>query len=52
MSNFLLQNINEPLPAKTFLAKELIWGKSLSTLPKFTMREIDLYVRKCGKLKG
>ena len=27
-------------------------GKSISTLPIFTRREIDLPIRKCGKLKG
>ena len=32
--------------------KALTWGKSLSTLPIFTRREIDLHLRKCGKLKG
>ena len=48
----LLQNINEPLPVETQLDKALTWGKSLSTLPIFTRREIDLHVRKCGKLKG
>ena len=46
ISNLLLQNINEPLPVETR------WGKSLSSLPIFTMTEIDLHVRKCGKLKG
>ena len=38
----LLQNINEPLPVETQLDKVLTWGKSLSTLPIFTSREIDL----------
>ena len=52
ISNLLLQNINEPLPVETQLDKALTWGKSLSTLPIFTRREIDLHVRKCGKLKG
>ena len=51
ISNLLLQNINEPLPVETQLDKVLTWGKSLSTLPIFTSREIDLHVRKC-KLKG
>ena len=50
--NLLLQNINEPLPVETQLDKALTWGESLSTLPIFTRREIDLHVRKCGKLKG
>ena len=48
----LLQNINEPLPVETQLDKALTWGESLSTLPIFTRREIELHVRKCGKLKG
>ena len=52
ISNLLLQNINEPLPVQTQLDKALTWGKSLSTLTIFTRREIDLNVRKCGKLKG
>ena len=42
ISNLLLQNINEPLPVETQLDKVLTWGKSLSTLPIFTSREIDL----------
>ena len=40
------------LPVETHLEKPLTWGKSLSTLPIFTRREIDLHVKKCGKLKG
>ena len=52
ISNLLLQNINKPLPAETQLDKVLPWGKSLSTLPIFRRREIDLNVRKCVKLKG
>ena len=52
ISVLLLQNINEPLPVETLLEKPLTWGKSLSTLPIFTRREIDLHVKKCGKLKG
>ena len=52
ISNLLLQNINEPLPVETQLDKALTWGESLSTLPIFTRREIELHVRKCGKLKG
>ena len=52
ISNLLLQNINEPLPVETQLDKALTWGKSLSTSTIFTRREIDLHIRKCGKLKG
>ena len=52
ISNLLLQNINEPLPVETHLYKAMTWGKSLLALPMFTRREIDLQVRKCGKLKG
>ena len=52
ISELLLQNINEPLPVEIHLEKPMTWGKSLSTLPIFTMREIDLHVKKCGKLKG
>ena len=52
ISELLLQNINEPLPVETHLEKPLTWVKSLSTLPIFTRREIDLHVKKCGKLKG
>ena len=52
VSELLLQNINEPLPVETHLEKPLTWGKSLSTLPIFTRREIDLHAKKCGKLKG
>ena len=48
----LLQNINEPLPVETHLEKSLTWGKFLSTLHIYTRREIDLHVKKCGKLKG
>ena len=46
ISKLLLRNINEPLPVQTQLDKALTWGKSLSTLPIFTRREIDLHVRK------
>ena len=42
----LLQNINEPLPVETQLDKALTSGKSLSTLPTFKRREIDLHVRR------
>ena len=52
VSELLLQNINEPLPVETHLEKPLTWWKSLSTLPIFTRREIDLHANKCGKLKG
>ena len=52
ISNFILSNISEPLSLKTQLDKALTWSKSLSTLPIFTRTEIDLNVRKCGKLKG
>ena len=45
ISVLLLQNINEPLTVETHLEKPLTWGKSLSTLPIFTRREIDLHVR-------
>ena len=51
ISVLLLQNMNEPLPVETHLEKPLTWGKSLLTLPIFTRREIDLHVKKCGKLK-
>ena len=51
ISELLLQNINEPLPVETHLEKPLTWGKSLSILPIFTRREIDLQVKKCGKLR-
>ena len=51
ISNLLLQNINEPLPVETQSDKALTWGKSSSTLPIFTRREIDQQVRECGKLK-
>ena len=40
ISNLLLQNINELLPVEVQLDKAL------------TRREIDLRVRKCGKLNG
>ena len=52
ISELLLQNINEPLPVETHLEKPLTSRKSLSTLPIFTRTEIDLHVKKCGKLKG
>ena len=52
ISEFLLQNINELLPVEGHLEKPRTWGKSLSTLPIFTRREIDLHVKKCGKLNG
>ena len=52
ISNLPLQNINEPLPVEIQLDIALTWGKSFSTLPTFTRREIDLHVRKCGKLKA
>ena len=39
------------MPVETQLDEALTWGKSLSTLPIFTRKEI-LHVRKCGKLKG
>ena len=52
ISNFLLQNINEPLPVETQFDIALTWGKSLLTLPVFTRREIEPHVRECGKLKG
>ena len=52
ISNLPLQNINEPLPVEIQLDIALTWGKSFSTLPIFTRREIDLHVRKCGKLKA
>ena len=51
ISNPLLQSINEPLPTETQLDIALTGSKSLSTLLIFTGREIDLHVRKCGKLK-
>ena len=52
ISELLLQNINEPLPVETHLEKPLTWEKSLSTLPIFARREIDLHAKKCGELKG
>ena len=51
ISNPLLQSINELVPAETHLDIALTRSKSLSTLCIFTWREIDLHVRKCGKLK-
>ena len=48
----LLQNINESLFVETQLDKSLAWDKSSSTLRIFTRTEVDLQVRKCGKLKG
>ena len=51
-SKLLLQNIDAPLPIETSVGAVLIWGKSLSSLPIFTRREIDLHVSKYGKLKG
>ena len=48
----LLQNINESLFVETQLDKSLTWDKSSSTKRTFTRRELDLHVRKCGKLKG
>ena len=51
ISKLLLQNINESLPIKTQLDKVLTRAKSLSTLPIFTKGEINLHLRKCGKLK-
>lgn len=50
--SLLLKNINDPLPLYTQLDKARIWDKSQSNLPIFTMREINLHVRKCGKLNG
>ena len=52
ISELLMQNINEPLPIETQLDKALTLGKSLTTLPIFTRREINLHVKKCDKLKG
>ena len=52
ISELLLQNINEPLAIGTQLDKALTLGKSLTTLPIFTRREINLHVKKCDKLKG
>ena len=48
----LLQNINESLFVETQLDKSLAWDKSSSTLRIFTRTEVDLQVRKCGKLNG
>ena len=52
ISNLPLQNINESLPVEIQLDIALTRGKSFSTLPIFTRGEIDLHVRKCGKLKA
>ena len=52
ISKILFQNINAPLPAEIQLDKEMTWCKSLSALNVFTSREIELHLRKCGKLKG
>ena len=46
ISKLLFQNINESLPIKTQLDKVLRRAKSLSTLPIFTKREINLHQRK------
>ena len=52
ISKLLLQNINEPLLVEIQLDKALTLDKSLSTFPIFTRREISLYIKKYGKLKG
>ena len=52
ISDFILPNISEPLSLKTQLDKALTWSKLLSILTTFTRTEIDLNVRKCGKLEG
>ena len=52
ISKLPLQNIDVILPIETPVDTVLTWGKSLSSLPIFTRREIDLHVTKCGKLKG
>ena len=44
--------IDVVLSIETPVDTVLTWGKSLSSLPIFTRREIDLHVTKCGKLKG
>ena len=52
ISKLLLQNIDVILPIETPVDTVHTWGKSLSSLPIFTRREIDQHVTKCGKLKG
>ena len=52
ISDFILPNISEPLSLKTQLDKALTWSKLLSILTTFTRTEIELNVRKCGKLEG
>ena len=47
----LMQNIKESLTAEIQLDKAMTWGKSVSGLPIFTSREINLDLRKCSKLK-
>ena len=52
ITKLLLQNISEPLIVETHSDEALTWGKSLSTLPVFTRKEIDKHVSQCGKIKG